>query len=50
MQMELGGEATQQLSDPQLCASAWRHLAELVEQCGDDSAAASAWKQATLAR
>ena len=43
-------QATQQLSDPQLRASAWRHLAELAEQRGDDTAAASAWKQAALAR
>ena len=42
-------QATQQLSDPQLRASAWRHLAELAEQRGDDTAAASAWKQAALA-
>lgn len=39
-------QATQQLTDASLRASAWRHLAELAEQRGDDSAATSAWKKA----
>ncbi|MCW5233884.1 heme biosynthesis protein HemY [Verminephrobacter eiseniae] len=39
-------QASQQLTDASLRASAWRHLAELAEQRGDDSAAASAWKKA----
>ena len=39
-------QATQQLTDAPLRASAWRHLAELAERRGDEGAAASAWKQA----
>ena len=39
-------QATHSLNDPALRASAWRHLAELAERRGDDSAAANAWKQA----
>ena len=41
-------QAAQQLEDPALRASAWRHLAELAEQRGDSDAAAQAWKQAAL--
>ena len=41
-------QATQQLHDAPLRASAWRHLAELAEK-RDDSAAADAWKQAARA-
>ena len=43
-------QAAQQLNDAPMRASAWRHVAELAEQRGDDSAAVSAWKQAALAR
>ncbi len=43
-------QSAQQLTDPQLRASAWRRLAELAEQRGDESAAANAWKQAALNR
>ncbi len=39
-------QATQQLTDAPLRASAWRHLAQLAEQRGDAAAAAQAWKQA----
>ena len=39
-------QATQQLTDAPLRASAWRHLAQLAEQRGDAEAAAQAWKQA----
>jgi len=40
--------SAQQLADTGLRASAWRHLAELAEQRGDESAAAAAWKKAAL--
>lgn len=40
--------AAEQLADPGLRASAWRHLAELAEQRGDSAAAAQAWKRAAL--
>ncbi len=43
-------QSAQQLTDPQLRTSAWRRLAELAEQRGDESAAANAWKQAALNR
>ncbi len=43
-------QAAQQLSDSNLRAGAWRHLAELAEKRGDDSAAAEAWKKAALVR
>ncbi|EJE49838.1 putative enzyme of heme biosynthesis [Acidovorax sp. CF316] len=43
-------QAAHQLSDASLRASAWRHLAELAEQRGDEPAAAEAWKKAALAR
>lgn len=42
-------QATQQLRDGSLRRSAWRHLAELAEQRGDDEAVLAAWKQAALA-
>ena len=41
-------QAAQQLSDSALRASAWRHLAELAEQRGDQGAAADSWKKAAL--
>lgn len=43
-------QAAHQLTDASLRASAWRHLAELAEQRGDEAAAAEAWKKAALAR
>lgn len=43
-------QAAHQLADASLRASAWRHLAELAEQRGDEPAAAEAWKKAALAR
>ena len=43
-------QAAQHVPDAPLRASAWRHLAELAERRGDDSAAASAWKQAARAQ
>ena len=43
-------QAALQLTDASLQASAWRHLAELAEQRGDDAAAAEAWKKAALGR
>ena len=43
-------QAAHQLTDASLRASAWRHLAELAEQRGDETAAAEAWKKAALAR
>lgn len=40
-------QATQQLTtDARLRSSAWRHLAELAEQRGDQEAAVQAWRQA----
>ena len=42
--------AAQQLADASLRASAWRHLAELAEQRGDEATAAEAWKKAALGR
>lgn len=43
-------QAAQQLADAGLRASAWRHLAELAEQRGDEATAAEAWKKAALGR
>jgi HemY protein len=43
-------QAAQHLSDANLRASAWRHLAELAEQRGDEASAADAWKKAALGR
>ncbi|MBV7543320.1 heme biosynthesis HemY N-terminal domain-containing protein [Acidovorax sp. sic0104] len=43
-------QAAQQLADSGLRASAWRHLAELAEQRGDEASAAEAWKKAALGR
>ncbi|MDP3229228.1 MAG: heme biosynthesis HemY N-terminal domain-containing protein [Acidovorax sp.] len=43
-------QAAHHLADTNLRASAWRHLAELAEQRGDESAAADAWKKAALGR
>ncbi len=43
-------QAAHQLADAGLRASAWRHLAELAEQRGDEATAAEAWKKAALAR
>ena len=40
------GQAAQSLTDAELRRQAWRALAELAEQRGDDGAAAQAWKQA----
>ena len=40
------GQAAQSLTDADLRRQAWRALAELAEQRGDDGAAAQAWKQA----
>ncbi|AVO50256.1 heme biosynthesis protein HemY [Melaminivora suipulveris] len=55
MHRELWGKARQllqraapQLKEPQLRANAWRALAALAEQQGDEPAAAQAWKQAAL--
>jgi len=42
-------QATTHLSDTNLRASAWRHLAKLAEQRNDAEAAAAAWKKAALA-
>lgn len=42
-------QSAQQLPDPLLRASAWRHLAELAERRGDAEAAATAWKKAAQA-
>ena len=42
-------EASQNLSDPALCARAWAHLAELAERRGDGQAASAAWKRAAQA-
>ncbi|RYF24664.1 MAG: heme biosynthesis protein HemY [Comamonadaceae bacterium] len=47
---QLFSQAAQQLADASLRCSAWRHLAELAEQRGDDQAAAAAWKKAVLAQ
>jgi len=47
---QLFTQATQQLTDPSLRCSAWRHLAELAEQRGDAEAAATAWKKAVLSQ
>ncbi|MFN7857213.1 MAG: heme biosynthesis protein HemY [Acidovorax sp.] len=41
-------QSAQQLVDPGLRASAWRHLAEMAEQRGDAVASAAAWKMAAL--
>jgi HemY protein len=41
-------QASTQLNESALRASAWRHLAELAEQRGDADAAAQAWKAAAL--
>lgn len=53
LQRELWGKARQllgqcapQLADPGLRANAWRALARLAEQRGDDADALAAWKQA----
>ena len=43
-------QASLQLGDAGLRASAWRTLAELAEARGDDAAAAEAWKKAALSR
>lgn len=43
-------QAAQHLADTGLRASAWRHLAELAEQRGDEVAAAAAWKKAAFGR
>lgn len=42
-------QAVHQLDDATLRRQAWRHLAELAEQRGDDAAATAAWKNAALA-
>lgn len=56
LQRQLWGKAQQlltqaapRLQDPQLRASAWRHLAELAEQRDDAQAALDAWKRAAQA-
>ena len=56
MQHELWGKAQQlltqaapRLQDPQLRASAWRHLAELAERRDEPEAALAAWKRAAQA-
>jgi HemY protein len=57
MKRQLWGKAQQLLTqaltglrDPALRANAWRSLAELAEQRGDEAAAAHAWKRAALDR
>jgi HemY protein len=46
---QLLGQAALGIHDAQLHRNAWRAVAELAEQRGDDEAAARAWKRAATA-